>query len=184
MIEIFESEIISKIKVSFPREADLWSSEEEQKSETRKKLIISIDLCRKFIKLGEKMMKSSKRKVQIRMKNIEEFELKVSATFRVKSKVEFLVSLFERKLISEDPQSLRFLIKIESFLSNHMSALQNNAKAQKKLDDEKAKIINAVNSCSSLIEKEIEQALAKEYIEGVFNVLKKWYYILSDISPS
>jgi len=33
------------------------------------------------------MMKSSKRKVQIKMKNIEEFELKVSATFRIKSKV-------------------------------------------------------------------------------------------------
>ncbi len=79
-------------------------------------------------------MKSSKRKVQIKMKNIEEFELKVSATFRIKSKVQFLISLFEKKLISEDPQSLRFLIKIESFLSNHMSALQNNAKAQKKLE--------------------------------------------------
>lgn len=80
------------------------------------------------------MMKSSKRKIQIRTKNIEEFELKISATFRIKSKVEFLINLFEKKMISEDPQSLRFLIKIESFLSNHISALQNNAKAQKKLD--------------------------------------------------
>jgi hypothetical protein len=57
-------------------------------------------------------MKSSKRKVQIKMKNIEEFELKISATFRIKSKVEFLITLFENKMISEDPQSLRFLIKI------------------------------------------------------------------------
>lgn len=58
------------------------------------------------------MMKSSKRKVQIKMRNIEEFELKVSGTFRIKSKIEFLITLFEKKLISEDPQSLRFLIKI------------------------------------------------------------------------
>jgi len=57
-------------------------------------------------------MKSSKRKAQIKMKNIEEFELKISATFRIKSKVEFLITLFENKMISEDPQSLRFLIKI------------------------------------------------------------------------
>jgi hypothetical protein len=40
-----------------------------------------------------------------------------------------------------------------------MSALQNNVKAQKKLDDEKAKIMNVVNSCSSLVEKDIEQVL-------------------------
>jgi hypothetical protein len=65
-----------------------------------------------------------------------------------------------------------------------MSALQNNAKAQKKLDDEKSKIISVVNSCGPLVEKDIEQALSKEYIESVFNVLKKWYYILSEISPS
>lgn len=65
-----------------------------------------------------------------------------------------------------------------------MSTLQNNAKAQKKLDDEKAKIISVVDSCSPLVKKDIEQALSKEYIEAVFNVLKKWYYILSDISPS
>ncbi len=103
------------------------------------------------MKMGEKMVKSSKRKLHLKMKNIEDFELKLSATFRIKSKVEFLISLFEKKLISEDPQSLRFLIKIESFLSNHTSALQANPKAQKKLDEEKDKIVAIVNSCSPLV---------------------------------
>jgi hypothetical protein len=33
------------------------------------------------------MAKGSKKKLTLKMKNIEEFELKISATFRIKSKV-------------------------------------------------------------------------------------------------
>lgn len=56
------------------------------------------------------------------------------ATHRTKSKVEFLMRLFNDKLLLEDPASLMFLVKAENFMSSFVSQFKNNPKAIQKLE--------------------------------------------------
>ncbi len=55
------------------------------------------------------------------------------ATYRTKSKVQFLLKLFNNKLITDDPASLMFLVKAENFMSSFISQFKNNPKAVQKL---------------------------------------------------
>jgi hypothetical protein len=123
-------EVKSKIKMAFSRESDLLA----MTFDIKQKLIESINYCKKFMKLCLFYQDTSQRKMpQMKNKIIEEFLLKIEAAFRTKSKVEFLNKLYVEKMISEDPGSLIFLVKAENFMTNYMSLLKNNPKAEQKL---------------------------------------------------
>ena len=70
--------------MSFSRESDLLA----MTFDIKQKLIESINYCKKFITLSEYYERTSKKKMpNIKLKIIEEFHMKVLATFRTKSKV-------------------------------------------------------------------------------------------------
>lgn len=69
----------------------------------------------------------------IKTKIIEELKDKIMATYRTKSKVEFLLKQFNEKLLTDDPASLMFLVKAENFMSSFVSQFKNNPKAVQKL---------------------------------------------------
>ena len=130
LVEIFETEVKNKIKMTFSRESDLL----ELTFDIKQKLIESIGYCQKFIELCEQAQKNPKRKMpQLKTKIVEELQMKILATYRIKSKVEILTRLYKEKMISEDPSSLIFLVKAENFMTNYMSLFKNNQKAQQKL---------------------------------------------------
>lgn len=70
----------------------------------------------------------------LKTKILEELLIKITATQRIKTKVEMLNKLYKEKMITEDPSSLIFLVKAENFMTNYMIMLKNNPKAQQKLE--------------------------------------------------
>lgn len=124
----------TSIRLSFAKESDLL----EPTFDIRQMIVEAIQSCSTFLSLLEQQRQRSKRKVpQIKTKIIEELRDKIMATYRTKSKVEFLLRLFSQNQISEDPASLMFLVKAENFMSSFVSQFKNNPKAVAKLEKEK-----------------------------------------------
>ena len=70
--------------MTFSRESDLL----EITFDIKQKLIESIGYCQKFIELCEQSQKNAKRKMpQLKTKIVEELQIKILATYRIKSKV-------------------------------------------------------------------------------------------------
>jgi hypothetical protein len=78
------------------------------------------------------------------------------ATYRTKSKVEFLMKLFNSKLLAEDPASLMFLVKAENFMSSFISQFKNNPKAVQKLEKEKDKFSALTAAVLPIFEGELK----------------------------
>jgi len=98
----------TSIRLSFAKESDLL----EPTFDIRQMIVEAIQSCSTFLSLLEQQRQRSKRKVpQIKTKIIEELRDKIMATYRTKSKVEFLLRLFSQNQVSEDPASLMFLVK-------------------------------------------------------------------------
>ena len=97
--------------------------------------------------------------------------MKILATYRIKSKVETLSRLHRDKLILEDPSSLLFLVKAESFMTNYMALYKNNPKAQQKLEKEKERLNEFSKMVRPLIETSIAESLKEENPEALKKTL-------------
>ena len=99
----------TSIRLSFVKESDLLVPT----FDIRQMIIEAIQSCSKFLALLQEHTERSKRKVPpLRTKIIEELKDKILATYRTKSKVEFLLRLFSQNLIREDPKDLMYLVKL------------------------------------------------------------------------
>lgn len=108
LVEVFEEEIKTSIRLSFAKESDLL----EPTFDIRQMIVEAVQCCTKFLALLQQHSENSRRKMpNLRAKIIEELKDKIMATYRTKSKVEFLLRLFSQNLITEDPASLMFLVK-------------------------------------------------------------------------
>lgn len=130
LVEVFEGEVKSSIRLAFARESDLL----EPTFDIRQMLVESLQCCKRFTALLAQHSESARRKLPaLKTKTLDELRDKIMATYRIKSKVEFLMRLFDQKQLTEDPASLMFLIKAENFMSSFASQFKNNPKAAQKL---------------------------------------------------
>ena len=84
MIEVFEEEIKTSIRLSFARESDLL----EPTFDIRQMIVEAIQSCNRFMSLLKSHTEKSHRKVpHLKLKIIEELKDKIMATYRTKSKV-------------------------------------------------------------------------------------------------
>lgn len=130
LVEVFEGEVKNSIRMAFSKESDLL----EATFDIRQMIIESLQCCTRFLALLAYHSECARRKMPlIKTKIIEELKDKIMATYRTKSKVEFLLKQFNEKLLTDDPASLMFLVKAENFMSSFVSQFKNNPKAVQKL---------------------------------------------------
>jgi hypothetical protein len=177
LVEVFEEEVKASIRLSFGRESDLL----EPTFDIRQMIVEAIQCCTKFLALLAQHTQRSRRKVPLlKTKVIEELKDKIMATYRTKSKVEFLLRLFQQNLITEDPASLMFLVKAENFMSSFVSQFKNNPKAVAKLEKEKEKLGALTAAALPIFEEELKQVVEKPNVQYLLKTLQKWFYFLSE----
>lgn len=162
--------------MAFSKESDLL----EPTFDIRQMIVESIQCCNKFASLLSYHTECARRKPPaIKTKVVDELKDKILATYRTKSKVEFLMKLFNEKMITEDPSSLMFLVKAENFMSSFISQFKNNPKAVQKLEKEKEKLNTITAAALPIFESDLKNCIDKPNIQYLLKTLEKWYYFLS-----
>ena len=172
---MFEGEVKNSIRLAFSKESDLL----EATFDIRQMIIESLQCCTRFLALLAYHSECARRKVPLlKTKIIEELKDKIMATYRTKSKVEFLLKQFNEKLLADDPASLMFLVKAENFMSSFVSQFKNNPKAVQKLEKEKEKLSALTAAILPVFEGELKECIEKSNIQYLVKTLEKWYYFL------
>jgi hypothetical protein len=167
----------SSIRLAFARESDLL----EPTFDIRQMLVESLQCCKRFGALLAQHSESARRKLPpLRTRILDELRDKIMATYRTKSKVEFLLRLFTEKQLTEDPASLMFLVKAENFMSSFTSQFKNNPKAGQKLEKEKDKLSALTAAVLPIFEEELKDAAERPNLQYLLKTLEKWYYFLSE----
>jgi hypothetical protein len=176
LVEVFEGEVKNSIRLAFAKESDLL----EPTFDIRQMLVESLQCCSRFSTLLVQHSECARRKLpSLKTRTLEDLRDKIMATYRTKSKVEFLMRLFAEKQLTEDPASLMFLVKAENFMSSFTSQFKNNPKATQKLEKEKDKLTALTSAVLPIFEEELKDASERPNLQFMLKTLEKWYYFLS-----